>query len=106
VLGKAIFQEGWGAGLGPHWGHASNADIPAGAVLDPSDQPEKREQYDRGDNRSDQAVNSDAEQAEYPATDQGADNPDNDVANKAKAASAHDLPGNPTGNSADHQENY
>ena len=87
-------------------GHASNADIPAGAVLDPSDQPEKREEYDRADYRSDQAVNGDAKQAEYPATDQCADDANNDVADKAKATSAHNLSGNPPGNSADHQENY
>ena len=82
MLRKAIFPEGWGAGLGPHWGHASNADIPASAVLHPSDQPEKREEYDR------------------------ADDANNDIADKAKAASAHNLSGNPPGNSADHQENY
>jgi len=111
MLRRAIFQQ---AGVWD-WtavGHPSpsNADIPATAVLDPSDQPEKREKYDRadnrGDNRSDQAVNGDAKQAEYPATDQCADDADNDVADKAKAASAHNLSGNPPGNSADHQENY
>jgi hypothetical protein len=52
---------------------ALHADIPAGAVLGPSDQPQKREEYDRADNRSNQAVNGDARQAEYPATDQCAD---------------------------------
>jgi len=104
------FPGGLGCGIGPHWGHASNADIPAGAVLDPSDQPEKGEEYDRaddrGDDRSDQAVNGDAKQAEYSATDQSADDANNDIADKAKAASAHNLSGNPPGNSADHQENY
>jgi hypothetical protein len=42
----------------------SDADIPARALLDASDQPEKDEEYDRADdlsdNRSDQSVNSDA----------------------------------------------
>jgi hypothetical protein len=57
----------------------SDADIPARALLDASDQPEKDEEYDRADdlsdNRSDQSVNSDAQQPEQPAADQRAVGP-------------------------------
>jgi hypothetical protein len=50
-------------------------------------------------------TNGNAKYAEQPAADQRTDNPDDDVADKAKAASLRDLPSKPAGDGSDHQEN-
>ena len=43
--------------------------------------------------------------AEEPAADQRAKNANNDVPGQAKPAAPHDLPSDPAGDGADHQEN-
>jgi len=86
----------------PLWYRASSS----GAL----DQPDHDQQDDRADRRIDDraydARQTQAKSRQQEAGDKRAEDADNDIANQTKPTAPYDLPGNPSGNRTDKQENY
>jgi len=71
-----------------------------------SDQQQENHCTDRGDNdgatQSGADVNTELRQ--QPCAEQGADNPDRDIADETKTVSRHQLSGEPSGNETNQQD--
>src|SRR5579871_5058582 len=96
------YLRGSGAGTGPP-PSIVKAVLKAAAA---PDQPDHQQQYDGADRRIDDFRNEtgadvNAEARKQPTGDEGADNADNDIADDAKAGTAHDLAGQPARHQTD-----
>src|SRR5580704_1880196 len=68
----------------------------------PSDRDQDARTQNRDDDRVDQPAAPKAERGHDPSTDNGPDDAEDDVHERAVARSAHDLARRPTGDQADH----
>jgi hypothetical protein len=74
------------------------------------DEPQDKEQQDRADGGVDDCSDDpcsemNAELRQQPASDKGAQDPDNEITNDPETAPAHDLTGQPAGNDTHKQYN-
>jgi hypothetical protein len=69
------------------------------------DEEEQHDRSDRGgDQATDQAIGTEAQESEEKAPEYGTDHPDDEIANETESAASHDLAGQPPGHNSDDQE--